>query len=189
MKQKDHKTAQVLDLGSSVLESWRTNCRVTSALVKGLPTPLWDESVPEYSRKTIRMVLAHLHNARAGWIRTLGRPHGIEVPPSVNRHRVDRRELLAALKHSGDCMEALLQFGLETGNQVPPTPAYVWRNLALDVGHILTYFVAHEAHHRGQIVMIARQLGHRLPRSVIDGLWQWKVPPAKVSMRPAVRGR
>ena len=57
---------------------------------------------------------------------------------------------------------------------MPPSRAYVWRNLALDVGHVLTYFVAHEAHHRGQIVMVARQLNCRLPVSVIAGLWDWR---------------
>jgi uncharacterized damage-inducible protein DinB len=38
---------------------------------------------------------------------------------------------------------------------------------------VLAYFVTHESHHRGQIVMVARQLGHRLPREVTNGLWQW----------------
>jgi uncharacterized damage-inducible protein DinB len=33
--------------------------------------------------------------------------------------------------------------------------------------------VAHEGHHRGQIVMLARQLGCRLPAEVTAGLWQW----------------
>jgi uncharacterized damage-inducible protein DinB len=41
------------------------------------------------------------------------------------------------------------------------------------VGHVLAYFVAHEAHHRGQLVMAARAMGHRLPAAVGDGLWQW----------------
>jgi uncharacterized damage-inducible protein DinB len=56
---------------------------------------------------------------------------------------------------------------------LPPSKGYVWRNLPLDVGHVLAYFVAHEAHHRGQIVMVARQLDQRLPPAVTNGLWWW----------------
>ena len=59
------------------------------------------------------------------------------------------------------------------GGKIPASPAYVWRNLQLDVGHLLTYFVAHEGHHRGQIVLVARQTGSRLPAAVTAGLWQW----------------
>jgi uncharacterized damage-inducible protein DinB len=33
--------------------------------------------------------------------------------------------------------------------------------------------MAHEGHHRGQIVMIARQLGYCLPVEITGGLWQW----------------
>jgi uncharacterized damage-inducible protein DinB len=40
--------------------------------------------------------------------------------------------------------------------------------------HFLNYFVAHEAHHRGQLILIARQLGHRVPKQIVDGVWQWK---------------
>jgi uncharacterized damage-inducible protein DinB len=81
--------------------------------------------------------------------------------------------LLAALKRSSRGVEALLAFGVAAGGHVPPSKRYVWRNLPLDVPHILTYLVAHEGHHRGQIVMLARQLGHRLPSDVTAGLWHW----------------
>jgi uncharacterized damage-inducible protein DinB len=167
-------SADPIDLSSSVLAAWRTNCRVTSYLVEELPAALWDAVIPGVApRRTIRTVLAHLHNSRARWIRTLGLPHGIPVPPLVDLRRVGRRELLAALKRSGNGIEAMLTLGLEAEAHVPPSPAYTWRNLPLDVGHVLTYFVAHEGHHRGQVVLIARQLGHRLPASVTNGLWQW----------------
>lgn len=31
----------------------------------------------------------------------------------------------------------------------------------------------HDAHHRGQICMLSRQLGHRLPNQVGFGMWEW----------------
>ena len=170
---KRRVTPKGLSLGESVLAAWATTDRTTTFLVERMPAGLWDAPVPGAHRKTVRMIAAHLHNARCGWIRTLGGPHGIEAPERVDRHHVNRRELVRALKASGRAMANLLAFGLAQDGRIPPTPKYVWRNLPLDVGHVLSYFVAHEGHHRGQIVMLGRLLGHPLPREVTDGLWWW----------------
>ena len=163
-----------VDLRASVLAAWRTNNRVTTQLVQLLPSALWELPVAGASRRTVRTIAAHLHNVRCSWVRTLGREHGVPTPAHVDRHRVTRRELAAALKHSSKGIEALLELGLASNGQLPPSKGYVWRNLALDVGHVLTYFIAHEAHHRGQVVMVARQTGLRLPAKANEMLWQWK---------------
>ena len=163
----------VMTLRESVLGAWRTNDRVTRELLQALPAALWDVRIPGTPRKTVRDLGAHLHNARCAWLRILGREHGIPTPERVDR-RVAPRRLAAALNKSSLGMEALLELGLANDGRVPPSKAYVWRNLALDVGHVLTYFVAHEAHHRGQIVMLARETGLRLPPSIHAGLWHWK---------------
>lgn len=162
------------DLRDTILAAWRTNQRVTLELVHDLPAPLWDTPIPGAPQRTVRTIAAHLHNARCSWVKTLGREHGIAAPLPVDRRRVARRELLAALKKSSRGIEAILELGLASDGRVPPSKGYVWRNLSLDVGHVLTYFVAHEAHHRGQIVMLARQSGHRLPQATTGALWWWK---------------
>jgi uncharacterized damage-inducible protein DinB len=38
-------------------------------------------------------------------------------------------------------------------------------------GTMFAYMFSHEAHHRGQILMLAHQLGYRLPA---PNIWQWE---------------
>ena len=167
------KLSTPADFPAIILAAWNTDNRVTTFLVENLPTELWLARIPGSARKTVRMLAGHIHNARCMWLKTLGQPHGIVPPARVDRNDVQRKQLVAALNRSGDAVGKLLMFGCEHGGQIPASRLYVWRNLPLDVGHVLAYLVAHEGHHRGQIVMAARQLGHPLPASVTGGIWQW----------------
>jgi uncharacterized damage-inducible protein DinB len=162
-----------LDQQEMLLAAWRTNKRVTVFLVEHLPHELWGAKVPGAPRRTVRMIAGHIHNARCMWIKTLGKEYGIVVPRAVNRHKVEAKELISALGHSSRGIISLLTLGCDRGGTIPASSSYTWRNLPLDVGHVLTYFVAHEGHHRGQIVMLARQLGYRLPVEITGGLWQF----------------
>ena len=161
------------DLRDMILTAWGTNNRVTVFLVEHLPSPLWRAKVPGAARRTIRMIAGHIHNTRCMWIKMVGKEHGIPVPDRVDRHRVSRKQLVSALKRSSLGINSLLGLGCDRGGRIPTPSTYAWRNLPLDVGHLLAYFVAHEGHHRGQIVLLARQLGHRLSDSTTSGLWQW----------------
>jgi uncharacterized damage-inducible protein DinB len=162
------------DLQETVLAAWATSSRVSAYLIENIPASLWSATVPGVPGRTIRAIGAHLHNSRCSWIKTLGHEHGIAAPARVDHRAVTRRQLLSALGRSSRGIAAILQLGCGRGGRVPPSRAYAWQNLSLDVGHVLTYFVAHEAHHRGQIVMVARQLNCRLPAAVTAGLWRWR---------------
>jgi uncharacterized damage-inducible protein DinB len=157
--------------GSDLIAAWRTNNRVTVYLIEQLPAELWSMNVPGSPRRTIRMLAAHIHNARCSWIRMIGERHGVAVPQSVDGRVVRPAELKRALERSSRGMIELIRLGLSRDGEIPPA---AWQNFPTDLVHFLSYFVAHEAHHRGQLVMLARQLGHRLPAEVTAGLWQWK---------------
>jgi len=42
-----------------------------------------------------------------------------------------------------------------------------------DAASFFAYLVAHDAHHRGQVSMVARQVGFPLEKSVSFGMWEW----------------
>ena len=140
-------------------------------LIENLPPAMWSSAVPGVPRRTVRTIAAHIHNARCMWIKMMGAKHGVAIPRTVDPRRVRPPELLRALSRSSDGIVKLLELGIARGGDVPRA---AWQNFPTDLVHFQNYFVAHEAHHRGQLCMLARQMGQRLPRGVTAGIWQWK---------------
>ena len=159
-----------LDAGQRLIAAWRTNNRATTYLIEHLPLGVWSKRVPGISRLTVGMIAAHIHNSRCSWIKALGARHGVKVPRLVNLRRVRPAELVQALSRSSEGMIGLIELGISRGGRVPRA---TWQNFPTDLEHFLSYFAAHEAHHRGQLCMVVRQLGQRLPREIAAGVWQW----------------
>jgi hypothetical protein len=54
---------------------------------------------------------------------------------------------------------------------------------------MLLYLMQHDAHHRGQIVVLAKDLGHEFKGEEITRLWGWRALPENLSGGARLAGR
>ena len=158
----------------AALDAWCINARVTSLLVQSLPRAVWALALPHTPRRTVRSIAAHLHNCRRLWVQSLGKAAAVSLPPRVDQDAVSRRDLLKALRVSEHAISLMLQAGQVNHGRMPGVAsAFVYGAMPRDVILFTGYALSHEAHHRGQLLLMARELGHRLPTEAVAGLWQW----------------
>jgi uncharacterized damage-inducible protein DinB len=152
-----------VDLARAVLECWRTHERINQFLLDALPPESWDAKPPSGKGRTIAAIVSHVHNVRHMWLVVSAKEHA--APPKLERATVTLAEAKKALAASARAIDGLLERALADGGHV--------KDFKPDVVGMLGYMVSHEAHHRGQICMQARALGHQLPMEVGFGMWEW----------------
>jgi len=102
----------------------------------------------------------------------IGKGKTVKAPLRVDPRQANSNEVIKALEQSNQAMLKLLNTCISNGGKLPFTSA--WLNFPNEVVHFLSYFISHESHHRGQIIMLIRQLNNQLPNEVTTGVWQWK---------------
>ena len=141
-------------------------------LIEHLDSAPWKAQPPGKVR-SIAAIFSHVHNVRCKWIR-LTAPH-LKVPTQLNRAQCSPRQARAALAQSAArCVEMLAAALCGDGGTVKKFLRDGWAKPWPVGPEMLCYMIAHEAHHRGQVCMIAHQLGFPLPNKVTSAMWNWE---------------
>ncbi|HKF43389.1 MAG TPA: DinB family protein [Thermoanaerobaculia bacterium] len=148
---------------TTLMDAFATNERINQFLLENLDAAAWRAEPPGGKGRTIAAIAAHIHNVRHMWLAVSAK--GTKFPDKVHRDKVTIPQARRALAASADAVIRLLESSLTSGRV---------KNAGMDPVAFFAYALSHEAHHRGQICLLARQVGHPLSKEATFAMWDWK---------------
>jgi uncharacterized damage-inducible protein DinB len=167
-----------VDICQVLVESYAVNERMNQILLDHLDPAAWRGKLSGKRGRTIADIFAHVHNVRRKWLR-LSAPH-LKLPAPLERTLCTQKQVGLALKESGAlCVEMLVEAlpGPSSELQKRRVEAFRrdgWAKPWPAGGTMVAYMISHDAHHRGQVCMLAHQLGFPLPTKAGSGIWAWE---------------
>jgi len=157
----------------ALLETYAVNDRMNQVILEELNPRAWRTKASGRNARTIAAIFSHMHNIRRKWLR-LSAPH-IPLPRALDRTRCTQQQARSALAQSAArCAEMLEEALAESGGRVKKFRRDGWARPWPSGGAMFGYMLTHDAHHRGQVCMLAHQLGFPLPARVTSELWSWE---------------
>jgi uncharacterized damage-inducible protein DinB len=161
-----------VDICQGWVESYAVNERMNQIVLEHLDDAAWRVKPPGSKGRTIAAIVAHVHNVRRKWLR-LSAPH-LEVPAALDRARCTKQEAQAALAESAARCAEMLADAWSTPKRVKSFRRDGWARPWPAGAAMAAYMISHDAHHRGQVCLLAHQLGFPLPAKAANGIWVWE---------------
>ncbi|HKF49371.1 MAG TPA: DinB family protein [Terracidiphilus sp.] len=168
--------AQLAEMRDVLLETFAVNDAMNQLLLAHLDPKAWRAQLPTArpkSGRTIAQIFVHLHHSRLNWLKR-NAPQ-LACPAALDPHRCTMKQAAAALKKSSaQCVRMLTDaLSAEPGRKITHFTRDSWMPTWPAGASMFCYMFSHEAHHRGQVLMLAQLLGFRIPPRVWGGIWQW----------------
>ena len=165
------------DLREVLLETYAANDGMNQLLLAHLDPRAWRARPAQKNSRegrTLAGIFAHLHNNRLVWLKNSA-PH-LVCPAPLDPARCTIKQARAAHRRSAArCLEMVKEaLSDRTPRSVTKFSRGSWTPTWPAGATMFSYMFAHEAHHRGQAIMLAKQLGYRLPDKAAYGIWHWE---------------
>jgi len=164
------------NLRKVLLETYAANDRMNQVLLEHLAPATWRAKPlgqKPGSGRTIAAIFAHMHNSRLVWLKHSA-PH-LRCPVALDPFRSTMKQTATAHRQSAArCLEMLEEaLSEEPDRRVTKFSRGSWTRDWPAGGTMFAYMFAHEAHHRGQVIALAHQLGYPLP-AYPASIWRWE---------------
>ena len=152
-----------LSAADALLKAYSASARINQYLVQQLDPAVWHAPPPGPKTRTIAALVAHLHNCGLRYLERTA--PGFPVPAELDRRRVTRAQAVRALAAKRRAVLAIVGGALKDDGRIV--------GFHHDAAGYLMYYMIHDAHHRGQMVLQARLLGHPISRETMIGMWEF----------------
>ncbi len=148
-----------------IIETWRIHNRIMRLVIQNITEEALQASLSTRGGRDIARQLAHLHMVRVWRLEPFAKKLKIRLIAFEKGESPSRERLLEAFVQSGEVMEKYMQQAINNQGTVS--------NFRRGVVPMLGYYIAHEAHHRGNILLTMKQNGFKLPDSLKWNIWEW----------------
>jgi len=163
MPKSSPEKESALSPADATLRAFTIHNRIHLYLLSALPPEAWTAPPPGGKGRTLAALVSHIHGVRLMWLKAGGAK---TLPPPLEK-TATVAEAKQALQASETAIRNWLSPILNGNAKISGFKPDAWAFVA--------YLIAHEAHHRGQMLLLARQLGHPVDKSTSYGLWEWGV--------------
>jgi uncharacterized damage-inducible protein DinB len=147
-----------------LVSTWQISHRINIYLLDAIDeAALGDQPVSK--GRTVGEQFAHLHNVRLMWLQAAA-PELMEGLAKLDKETISKNSISSALEKSAVAISTLIEQGIEAGRikGFKPSPEA-----------FAGYLMAHEAHHRGQLLIALKENKHLPEKKVLFGMWEWGV--------------
>ncbi len=162
---KEVELVTMTDLETQILDTWRIHHRVMLLFLENIPEEALIATFNTRGGRDVARQLAHVHNVRVWRLSSFTKKIGAELTEFNKEEIPAKKALLEAFTASGEVMEKFIQHSLENGGAVS--------NFKRGVVPMVGYYISHEAHHRGHILLTMKHSGHKLPDALKWNIWEW----------------
>jgi uncharacterized damage-inducible protein DinB len=153
-----------LELPERVTSAWRRNNDILLYLFDHIPPQGWSVRPSGSKGRDVRAQFAHLGRVRMGWVEYFETGRRPQSPRYDKAKPPAKGELRNTLTTSGKRVEEFLRRALSGEAKT--------RMFGRDPVRWFGYLIAHDAHHRGQILLALKQNGMRLSEAIaLNGMW------------------
>ena len=150
---------------SQILETWRVHQRSTIFLIEHISHEALKATLSTRGGRDVARQLAHAHNVRVWRLEAFAKKIGAKLAEFAKGESPSKKKLLEAFAQSGEVMDKYIRQAIENSGAVS--------NFKRGVVPMLGYYISHEAHHRGHILLTMKQSGHKISDALKWNIWDW----------------